>query len=216
MSEIHVKVCGLTRSSDVAAAVAHGAWAVGFVLWPKSPRVVTTAQVRELATGVPAGIKRVGVVVNPTVEDASRLIAEAGLTTLQLHGDEDATAFRGLGVDVIKAVSLQTEADVERAAALPDDVMVLVDAHDTAARGGTGRRADWDLAANLARRRRIILAGGLRADNVRDAIAQVAPWGIDVSSGLETAPGHKDVALMKRFFAEAGSLASEAGSSDPA
>lgn len=201
MPETRVKVCGLTRSEDVAAAVAEGAWAVGFVVWPGSPRSVANARIRELVAGVPAGVRRVGVVVDPTMDEARRLRDETGLTTLQLHGNEDVALFLSLGMELIKAVSLQTDADVDRAVTLPEEVTVLVDAHDPSRHGGTGQRADWIRATALSRRRPVILAGGLRADNVRDAIAQVAPWGIDVSSGLESEPGKKDIAKVKSFFA---------------
>ena len=196
-----VKVCGLTRKADVAAAVAQGAWAVGFVVWPGSPRSITLVQLGELAAAVPAGVKRVGVVVNPAIEDVRRLRDDAGLTTLQLHGDEDVDRFLSLGMDLIKAVSLKSDADVERAATLPAEVTILVDAHDPVRRGGTGERADWTRAAALSRRRPVILAGGLRAENVSHAIAQVNPWGIDVSSGLESEPGKKDHAKIEQFFA---------------
>ena len=202
-SATRIKVCGLTRSGDVAAAVAAGAWALGFVVWSGSPRFVTVSHLRELAANVPAGIRRVGVVVNPSMDDVRRLKDEAGLTTLQLHGGEDVDPFLSIGMDVFKAVSLETDADVERAAALPREVTVLVDAHDPIRRGGTGERADWIRAAALNQLRPVILAGGLRADNVQAAIGQVHPWAIDVSSGLETAPGIKDHAKIEQFFAMA-------------
>ena len=201
MAGTHVKVCGLTRRDDVAAAVGQGAWAVGFVMWSGSPRMVTPSQLRELTTDVPEGVKRVAVVVNPDVEDVRRWRDEAGVTTLQLHGGEDVDPFLSIGMDLFKAVSLETDADVERAAALPVEVTVLVDAHDPVRRGGTGERADWTRAATLSRRRPVILAGGLSAENVQDAIAQVNPWGIDVSSGLESEPGIKDLAKVQNFFA---------------
>jgi len=197
---MRVKVCGLTRKADVTAAVAAGAWAVGFVVWPGSPRAVTLAQIRDLAAGVPAGVRRVGVMVNGTVDDARRLRDDAGLTTVQLHGDEDAEPFLSLGMGVFKVVTLGSDADVDRAAALPSDVTVLVDAQDPMRRGGTGQRADWARAAALAARRPLILAGGLRADNISEAIAQVRPWAVDVSSGLESAPGVKDIGKMTAFF----------------
>jgi phosphoribosylanthranilate isomerase len=199
--ETRVKVCGLTRREDVAAAVAQGAWAVGFVVWSGSPRAVTPAQLRELAGDVPAEIKRVAIVVNPALDDARRMRDEAGVATLQLHGGEDVGPFLSLGMELFRAVSLETDADIETAAALPDEVTVLVDAHDPIRRGGTGERADWARAAALSRRRPVILAGGLRADNVREAVAQVTPWAIDVSSGLESSPGIKDHAKMAQFFA---------------
>lgn len=201
MTVEHVKVCGLTRAEDVANAVGYGVWAVGFVNWPASPRTISVSRIRELASAVPSTVQRVGVVVNPTLEEARTLRDEGGITTLQLHGDEDVLAFLDLGIDVIKATPLETDDDLDRAAALPPEVTVLVDARDPVRRGGTGERADWIRAAELSRRRRVILAGGLRADNVRQAVAQVKPWGIDVSSGLEIAPGLKDPAKIRGFFA---------------
>lgn len=200
MSFARVKVCGLTREQDVAAAVAAGAWAVGFVVWSGSPRSVTPAQVRELTARVPAGVRRVAVLVNPSDQDARRLSGESGVTTIQLHGDEDVGPFLSLGLEVFKSVSLRADADVDRAAALPPEVTVLVDAHDPVRRGGTGLRADWDLARALAARRPILLAGGLCAENVVDAMMQVAPWAVDVSSGLESAPGIKDHTKVADFF----------------
>ncbi|HUR21705.1 MAG TPA: phosphoribosylanthranilate isomerase [Vicinamibacterales bacterium] len=201
MAAIHVKVCGLTRTEDVAAAVTRGAWAVGFVVWPGSPRFVTLSKLRDLTADVPAGVKRVGVAVNPDLDDVRRWRDEAGVTTLQLHGGEDVAPFLSLGMDIFKAVSLEADDDVERAAALPAEVTVLVDAHDPVRLGGTGNRADWARAATLSRRRPVILAGGLRAENVEEAIVQVSPWAIDVSSGLESEPGIKDHAKLARFFA---------------
>ncbi len=198
-----VKICGLTRKDDVAAAVAAGAWAVGFVCWSGSPRAVTRTQLRELTADIPPNVRRVAVVVNASVDEVARLRDEAGFTAVQLHGDDDPLVFLSLGLDVIKAVSLDSDAALEFAAALPEEVIVLVDAHDPLRRGGTGERADWERAGDLAARRPIILAGGLRPDNIRQAIAQVAPWAVDVSSGVESSPGIKDAALIRALVASA-------------
>ena len=201
MRTTRVKICGLTNRAGVADAVAAGVWAVGFVVWPQSSRAVSLAQIRDLAAEVRPHVRRVGVVVNATVEDVRRLRDEAAITTIQLHGDEDVTPFLCVGLEIIKAVSLEADADIERAAALPQEVTVMVDAHDPVRRGGTGRRADWSRAAALAARRPVILAGGLGPATVNQAIEEVAPWGIDVSSGVESAPGIKDreqvAALMR-------------------
>ena len=201
MTGVRVKVCGLTRVEDVAAAVAAGAWALGFVVWPGSPRSVTLSRLGELTSTVPPSVKRVGVVVNATADEVRRLNDEGGITTVQLHGGEDVEPFLHLGIDVIRAVSLESDADIEIAAALPAEVTVLVDAHDPVKRGGTGQHADWARASELAKRRPVILAGGLRAENVREAIARVNPWAMDVSSGLEAEPGVKDHAKLTQFFA---------------
>jgi phosphoribosylanthranilate isomerase len=200
MTTTRVKICGLTRPADIADAVAAGAWAVGFVCWPGSARVVTPARLRELTKAVPDDVRRVAVVVNATVDEVRKLSDDAALTTLQLHGDEDVTPFLPMGLDVIKAVSLATDADLERASALPESVTLMVDAHDPIRRGGTGQRADWDRAAILAARRPVILAGGLRPDTVREALDCVRPWAIDVSSGVEVAPGIKDRERIQALF----------------
>lgn len=203
MAPLRIKICGLTRREDVAVAVEAGAWAVGCVLWPGSARAVTPEEARRLMQGVPPHVKRVGVVVNGSVEDARDWREAAGLTTIQLHGDENVAPFLAAGLDIIKAVSLETDADIEQAAALPAGVLVLVDAHDPVQRGGTGHSADWTRAAALARRRPILLAGGLRPDNIRAAVGGVAPWGVDVSSGVEASPRIKDAALIRALLMSA-------------
>ncbi len=202
-SGVHVKICGFTREEDVAAAIAAGVWAVGFVCWPASPRAVTPDRLRALTADVPEDVRRVAVMVDATLENARRVRDESNISVVQLHGNEDPLQFLSLGLDVIKAVSLDSDAAVDRAAALPEEVIVLVDAHDPARRGGTGAHADWVRASALAACRPIILAGGLRADNIRQAIDQVGPWGVDVSSGVESSPGIKDAALISSLMKHA-------------
>lgn len=198
-----VKICGLCRAEDVAVAVAAGADCVGFVLYEKSPRYVSIERLAALADLVPAGIRRVGVVVNAAAATVAQAVARGRLDVIQFHGDEadrDVAAFRL--AEAWRAVSLREPADVERAAGLAGTVLV-VDGGGTAGRGGTGTLCDWDLAARLARQRRVLLAGGLRPENVADAVRQVQPWGVDVSSGVEAAPGVKDPELVRRFVAAA-------------
>lgn len=197
---VRVKMCGMTRVEDAAAAVAVGADALGFVFWPKSPRVLTAEAARAITRTVPAMIPRVGVFVNAPVEEIGDAIDEAELTAAQLHGTEPVDAFDALGVPRVKAVRLDSRESVDDAIALPAHVLVLVDALDTVRMGGTGTVADWTLAASLAARRPIVLAGGLNAENVGDAIASVKPWGVDVSSGIEQSPGVKDVSRMRAFM----------------
>lgn len=195
-----VKICGLTRRADVAAAVAAGADAVGFVLWPGSPRAVTPAQVAAISTGLPSSVLKVGVFVDASRGEVEDAIRTAGLTAIQLHGREDVTDFMDLGVEVIKAASPQTAEDVSALLALPSSVRILIDAHDPERHGGTGRTSNWAVAARVAAVRPVILAGGLHAGNIRSALDTVHPWGIDVSSGVETAPGIKDHARMSELI----------------
>jgi phosphoribosylanthranilate isomerase len=196
-----VKICGITRAQDARAAVRAGADAIGFVLWPGSPRRVSLAKARAIGRLLPPFVTRVGVFVNATPADVAGAVRQAALDAVQLHGDEDPRAYRSCGAAVIKAVSLSRPADVGRAARYPRDISVLVDARDDVRRGGTGRVSNWTLARRLARIRPILLAGGLQAANVAQAIRAVRPWGIDLSSGVETAPGRKSATKMRAVLA---------------
>ena len=201
--KLRVKICGLCRSEDVACAVAAGADCVGFVLYEKSPRYVCAERLAELAALVPPGVLRVGVVVNATPEAVAVAVAAGHLDVIQFHGDEadDMVAAFSLA-RAWRVVSLRQPADVECAARLSGEGLV-VDAGNAVSRGGTGQVCDWALAALLAQRRRVLLAGGLRPENVAAAVRQVQPWGVDVSSGVESAPGIKDHDRVRRFVAAA-------------
>ena len=196
-----IKVCGITRLQDAQHAVAHGATAVGFVLWPRSPRYVTAEQVRSIVACLPAGISTVGLFVDEPEDAIRRAIDTSGITTVQLNDDLPASAAARLDRPVFKTVTLATAASV--AAEWPDDVTLLLDAHDPIRRGGTGMTVDWDRAAELAARRRIVLAGGLHSSNVADAILRVKPYGVDVASGVEVSPGVKDPEKVSAFLANA-------------
>jgi phosphoribosylanthranilate isomerase len=191
-----VKICGITRPDDALAAVAAGARAIGFIFWPGSPRQVTTAQARRITRELPAFVTTIGVFVNQPIEEIEAAVDAASLSAVQLHGDEDRGFATRLSRPVIKSVS----EGLDDARDWPPAVTLLVDAHDPQRRGGTGQKADWPAAARLARERRIVLAGGLTPENVADAVRQVRPFGVDVSSGVETAPGIKDHGRIRAFF----------------
>jgi phosphoribosylanthranilate isomerase len=193
-----VKICGITRLADAQAAVAHGAAAIGFVFWPESPRFVDPYRARQIAAHLPPFVSTVGVFVNQPAEYIDGVANVVPLAVIQLHGDEPPSFAASLSRPVFKAVS---RLDLEAASAWPAHVTLLVDAHDRTKRGGTGMKADWAAAAALARRRPVFLAGGLTAWNVADAVAQVRPFGIDVSSGVESSPGIKDAQRMAALFA---------------
>lgn len=201
-----VKVCGLTRKADVDAAVAAGADAVGFVLWQGSPRAVTPEHIAAVTPDVPARVWKVGVFVNASPDEVAHMVAVAGLTAIQLHGQEDVRQFLDLGVKVIKSAAPRNADDVQALRALPPQVLVLIDAHDPVHHGGTGRTADWTTAAQVATIRPILLAGGLNLSNVATAINTVHPWGVDVSSGVEASPGIKDPLRIQDFMSTIASL----------
>lgn len=194
---VKVKICGITRSEDAEAGVRHGASAIGFIFWPKSPRFIDPYRARQIAALLPPFVTTVGVFVNQSVDEIKGVVSVIGLGAVQLHGDETPDIAARFRRPLLKAVSAADEASL---AAWPAHVTLLVDAVDREQRGGTGRTADWSLAARLAARRRTMLAGGLTPDNVRDAVAAVRPYGIDVSSGVESSPGIKDHERIAALF----------------
>jgi phosphoribosylanthranilate isomerase len=193
-----VKICGITRREDAEAAVAEGASALGFVFWPGSPRFIDPSLAKEIVAALPRSVAAVGVFVNQPASHVNRVAKLAGLSAVQLHGDEDERAAAKMTLPVIKAVSVRDGAFPDRQ--WPARVMLLFDADDPIRRGGTGMTANWPAAAAVARRRRVLLAGGLRPDNVGEAIGYVRPFGIDVSSGVEQSPGIKDRRLLAALF----------------
>jgi len=204
-----VKICGITRPQDAALAVELGADAIGFVLWAASPRAVTAAKAGAIDT-TGAFAARVGVFVNASADEIAEAVRVARLGAVQLHGDEDAAEYSKVGAPLIKAVTLADSDDVAKTLGLPAEITVLVDASDATKRGGTGRLADWSLAKAVSDARPVILAGGLSASNVGDAIRAVRPWGIDVSSGVEHAPGVKSRERMRELFAALAAVDREA------
>ncbi|MFS8525320.1 MAG: phosphoribosylanthranilate isomerase, partial [Limnochordales bacterium] len=202
-----VKICGLTSPADVEAAVRAGADAVGFV-FAESPRRVSPQKARELARAVPPFVVRVGVFVDETYDAAARIAEDAGLHVIQLHGRADEAVIlrlQRLGYQVAQAVRMRDERDVNAVAGTAADA-VLLDTFSPGRAGGTGRTFDWRLAraamaALDARGKRlpVVLAGGLTPENVADAVRTVRPFAVDVSSGVETAPGRKCPEKMQRF-----------------
>lgn len=212
MARTRVKICGLTNLADARAALDAGADLLGFIFYAGSPRCVSPEAVRDIIVSLASADtapdpRFVGVFVNTPVPRVVETMETCGLHLAQLHGEEGTEVLDALARRAYKALRPTSadvaEAEAARYAALgpvegPD---LLVDAHHPALRGGTGKTADWTVAAQLARHHRLLLAGGLRPDNVATAVRQVAPWGVDVSSGVEARPAHKDHAAMRAFIA---------------
>ena len=196
-----VKICGTTNLKDAHHAVASGASALGFVLWPRSPRYITPEQVRTILDLLPPEVQAIGVFVDEPPDAVRRAVEIAGLSAVQLNDESAPLAAGRIGVPVLKVVTLANAEAVMTE--WPDDVTLLLDAHDPVRRGGTGTTVDWDAAALIARRRRLVLAGGLTPANVAEAIARVEPYGVDVCSGVEASPGTKDPAKVKEFVQRA-------------
>jgi phosphoribosylanthranilate isomerase len=198
---IFIKVCGITRLTDALHAVEQGATAIGFVLWPKSPRGVTVERAAEISAELPPHVMRVGVFVNEPIDRIRAIAEQTRLTAVQLHGDEPPAYADALDWPVFRAVSVADLAFASEAWA--PETALLVDNIDPVRRGGTGAVIDWSQAAAAAQKRRIVLAGGLTPDNVASAIRAVRPFGVDVSSGVEASPGVKDFGKVTQFIANA-------------
>jgi phosphoribosylanthranilate isomerase len=200
-----IKFCGLTDPADADAAVAAGAWALGVILWPGSPRRCRPAIAAEIAAAHRRHVQIAGVFVNATLGDVTRAADEIGLTMLQLHGDEGPAfcgeAARRTGCRVIKAARVQSRADIQALSTFHTDFHLL-DSYRKGVPGGTGETFAWELARTHPTKLPVILSGGLTPENVADAIAVVRPYAVDVASGVESAPGRKDHDKL-RAFAEA-------------
>ena len=206
---MHVKICGITRSEDAELAASLGAWAIGFNFWAGSKRRCDPAVAAGISRALRRKVEPVGVFVNPTLDEVVQLAEGVGLTYVQLHGDEGpafcAAVFQRTGARVIKALRVGSGADIRDAERFHTDFHLL-DAAAGKAYGGTGRTWDWALAGKRHLPVPVILSGGLTPENVADGIAAVRPWGVDVASGVESAPGIKDPAKVEAFMVAAAGV----------
>jgi phosphoribosylanthranilate isomerase len=194
-----IKICGITNIDDALCAAACGADAVGFIFHPASPRYVTPEHAKEIIAALPAGIATVGVFVNREAEEVAQAVDDCGLDLIQLHGDESPEYCRRFPPErIIKAVFPRTPEDL-RALVAYDVWAFLADFREAGRYGGTGKSADWGLAARLGKTYPLILAGGLCIENIGEALAVVAPGAVDINSGCEKAPGIKDHDLIRRI-----------------
>ena len=192
-----IKMCGMTRLEDLAVAAEVGVDAVGF-MFAESPRRVTGATARFLVRDLPAQIMRFGVFVDENPAEVARVVAEAEIDRIQLHGFEEPMIRELVGTRVVKAFRARDESILEEIRMWRVQTFFLDTWRETAA-GGAGRTGDWSLAKRAGELGRVILAGGLTPENVGRAIHEVQPFGVDVSSGIESAPGIKDPAKIRAF-----------------
>lgn len=198
-----VKICGITSEDDALLAVAMGADAVGFIFAP-SPRQIAAQRVYDITRRLPPEILTVGVFRDEHPSRVAEIVNNSGVKAAQLHGNENAEAVETVAKSVrwvIKAYPAGSPR-VAQAASLPTDLVLL-----DAATPGSGQVFDWTLAEDVPPGVRMILAGGLNPDNVADAVTRVEPWGVDVASGVERAPGKKDAMAVKHFIERARAAA---------
>lgn len=202
-ASVKVKVCGITNAEDARAAVEAGADALGFIFYAKSPRYVVPAVAARIIADLPPLVTLVGVFVNEEPATVRSIMDACGLAIAQLHGDENAAYCHDLSRPAMKALRLKDRGSLLALAEYQGRGGVrgfVLDRFSEAAYGGTGLITNWALAAEVAKSTRVLLAGGLTPDNVREAISTVRPYGVDVSSGVESAPGKKDHAKIFAFL----------------
>jgi phosphoribosylanthranilate isomerase len=203
---MRVKICGITRPEQGQAIAALGATALGFICVPNSPRYVTKLQISAVVKKLPLNIEKIGVFVNSPLEEIQHTIADCGLNGAQLHGDESPEFCQQLrasvpSIEIIKALRIRSFEDLNEAAiySLCVDTLLL-DAYHPQQQGGTGKTLDWMMLKEFSPSCPWFLAGGLTPDNIGEALNQLNPSGIDLSSGVECAPGDKDLGKVANLF----------------
>jgi phosphoribosylanthranilate isomerase len=201
---VRVKICGITNAADALAAIEAGANLLGFNFYPKSPRHIAEAIAAKIRPELPKKVKAVGIFVNAPSADVAAIRKSLKLDAVQLHGDEspETVAEIARSVPVFKAFRIEPEFQLETLDEFPEAFAFLFDAAHTGQYGGTGHSTDWDAARRAALGHRIILAGGLRVENVAAAVRIVRPYAVDVASGVESKPGKKDHGRLREFIQE--------------
>ena len=198
---VRVKICGMRREEDVAAAVEAGASALGFNFWKGTPRYVEPREAARMIDMVPNNIWKVGVFVDEDRERVMEIAAETGVSVLQFHGNESPEYWDRLdSYKRIKAFKVGRDFQASELGRYRSAAAYLLDGSVTGMVGGTGQTFDWSLADQAKSFGRILLAGGLNAKNVAEAVRRVRPWGVDVCTGVETEPGKKDPELIRQFM----------------
>jgi len=206
VTRTRIKVCGITLVEDGLAAVRYGADALGFILYPESPRYISAERAGDICEQLPPFVDRVGVLVNENIETAVDVVKSAGFSYLQLHGSESDNYCSELKnrlprLKIIKAFRVGDKSRAEEF--IPYEQCVdgfLLDTYIKGETGGTGEQFDWSIPAGLNLKRPVILAGGLKPENITRAISAVRPYAVDINSGVETEPGKKDHARLKEIM----------------
>jgi phosphoribosylanthranilate isomerase len=202
LQKFWIKICGITQAQDALQAAELGVDAIGVVLYPKSSRAVSVDALAGIVANVRERVTVVALFVNPEPDLVRQALATQSVDLLQFHGDETAEFCEQFNMPYMKAVAVRADSDLKSAlAAYESAQFILLDSYDPVMPGGTGKTFDWDKVSELTEQQqaRLVLAGGLRPDNVREAIEIVHPFGVDVSSGVEASKGIKDHNKMKLF-----------------
>ncbi|MHC5772532.1 phosphoribosylanthranilate isomerase [Nostoc sp.] len=208
---MRVKICGITQPQQSIAIASLGATALGFICVPTSPRYVTTSQIREAVAELPANIDTIGVFANASIPEINQIVVDSGLTGVQLHGEESPDFCYQVrqvlpNVEIIKALRIRSLEHLDTAIDYIKYIdTLLLDAYHPQQLGGTGKTLDWRMLEQFNPNCSWFLAGGLTADNIVEALSQVSPSGVDLSSGVEHSPGDKDLDKVAKLFEKLGS-----------
>ena len=195
-----IKICGITNEEDALCAAVLGAAALGFIFYPPSPRYIKPEDARKIVSVLPDEVVKVGVFVNENAAEVKRVVEYCGLDMIQLHGDESPEYCSQFpAAQVIKAVELKNDDDLNHALSY-DVAAILVDSRHAGLYGGTGKKANWELACRIKNKKPLILSGGLNEENIKEAMEKVAPRALDINSGVEKSPGKKDHGKLARIF----------------
>lgn len=195
-----IKICGITHREDALCAAECGATALGFIFYPASPRYIKPENAKTIINTLPDKVVTVGVFVNEKPEEVKRIMEYCPLDMIQLHGDESLEYCRHFPASlVIKAVELKNESDINRAGSY-DVAAILIDHRHAGLYGGTGKTSNWELAVRVKEKNPLILSGGLNEKNIAEALQTVSPAALDINSSVETSPGKKDHAKLKKIF----------------
>jgi phosphoribosylanthranilate isomerase len=204
MSDLFVKICGITNLEDALFSVESGADALGFIFYDRSPRNVTAKAVSHIVGQLPESVTEVGVFVNPSVGDVSTICEHIRLNAIQVHGNQTDGELREFGTRIIKAFQVDRDFDVEQLRKYSVEAFLL-DAFVKGKAGGTGKTFDWKIAQRATAYGKVILSGGLNPNNVGEAVCLVRPYGVDVCGGVEERPGKKDFKKVQEFIRNAKS-----------
>jgi phosphoribosylanthranilate isomerase len=199
---VRVKICGITNEKDAVFCCEHGADALGFVFYKKSPRYIDPKKARDIIKELPPFITNVGLFVNEDSDMVKEIYEECGLDALQFHGDEDSAYVNSFNQKTIKAFRIKDSINTEMFSGY-DVGAYLLDNYSSGVYGGSGGNFDWDILTGLNLKRPVILAGGLNPDNVVEAVNKVKPYAVDVSSGVEKEKGIKDLDKVKKMIIRA-------------
>ncbi len=195
-----IKICGITNEEDALCSAILGAAALGFIFYLRSPRYIKPEDARKIVSMLPDEVAKVGVFVDENAAEVKRVVKYCGLDFVQLHGNESPEyCFQFPAAQVIKAVQLKNDDDLNHALSY-DAAAILVDSRERGLYGGTGKKANWDLASRIKNKKPLILSGGLDAENIREAMEKIAPHALDINSGVEKSPGKKDQGKLAKLF----------------